>query len=230
MIVSRTPRHQGRMRVAQPLYYTVEPSDQADSRNTHKPVPVVSIVTNCADRGLRAVCDAARSASARFRPPMARTARSCAGRRAACSGPNTGGPRCGYSECGRHVLRCVGICLSGTPLTPDRSDVDIPPAGLWRRQQPAASGRWPAPGLNDGQLSPGAGYRLNGTPAIPLGPAISASLTVDRITRQSRRRSRQFLPRRLELHTAPAYLASAPGCNGHFSFSRAQRRYRISYP
>ncbi len=71
---------------------------------------------------------------------------------------------------------------------------------------------------------------INQLPGLPHGPAISASPTVDRITRQSRRRSRQFIPRRLELHTAPAYLASAPGCNGRFSVSTAQSHNRISCP
>jgi len=50
--------------------------------------------------------------------------------------------------------------------------------------------------------------RSRGARMVRTQPSQSALTTVNRTTRLSRRRSRQFIPRRLERHTAPALTAS----------------------
>ena len=79
-------------------------------------------------------------------------------------------------------------------------------------------------------LSSATGYRLNRCPRIAFGRAMTGSPTSNRVTRQSGQLGCKFMPRRPQLHRAPAYSASASGFRTRFPFPGPQRRDRISYP
>ena len=82
-----------------------------------------------------------------------------------------------------------------------RRDVQPPTGGIYRTRNPRVSPLYQC-------------VRRHGDELAEFGQAISASSTINRTTKLSRRRSRQFIPRRFELQTAPAYLASATGPDG----------------